>query len=209
MTALGAITIDLGPVSGRLALNCAAISLLALGLFYRRHGRRDLVVLQVIFNVGLFAAVVAIAGGQVAAAVGFGLFAVLSIIRLRAETLSNRDIAYFFAAIILGLVCAIDLGGIQANALLAALVVAAPAAIDHPRLLAEQERLTVTVDVALADPVALRDELEARLGASVVALDIREVDYVRDTTRVQVRLAQRPQRPDPAAGEGAARVSRA
>jgi hypothetical protein len=113
--------------------------------------------------------VIVIAGGQVAAAVGFGLFAVLSIIRLRAETLSNRDIAYFFAAIVLGLVCAIDLGGIQANALLAALVVAAPAAIDHPRLLAEQERLTVTVDVAEADPAALRAELEARLHVPVIS----------------------------------------
>ncbi len=204
MVLLGAITLDLGPIAARLALDCAAIALLALGLFYRRHGRRDLVVLQVIFNVGLFAAVTVIAGGQVAAAVGFGLFAVLSIIRLRAETLSNRDIAYFFAAIVLGLVCAIDLGGIQANALLAALVVAAPAAIDHPRLLAEQERLTVTVDVALADPDALRGELELRLGASVVSLDIREVDYVRDTTRVQVRLAQRPGRAQARTGEDAA-----
>ncbi len=206
MLALGAVTLDLGQVAGRLALDVAAVALLALGLFYRRHGRRDLVVLQVIFNVGLFAAVIVIAGGQVAAAVGFGLFAVLSIIRLRAETLSNRDIAYFFAAIVLGLVCAIDLGGITANALLAALVVAAPAAIDHPRLLAEQERVMVTVDVAQADPGALRAELEARLGVPVISLEVRDVDYVRETTRVQVRLAQRPAHGRPTVGEDAARV---
>ena len=59
-----------------------AITVLAIGLFYRRHRRSDLVVLYVVFNVGLFAAVVVISEGQVVAAVGFGLFAVLSIIRL-------------------------------------------------------------------------------------------------------------------------------
>ncbi len=42
--------------------------------------------------------------------VGFGLFAVLSIVRLRSEPFSNRELAYFFVALVLALVCAIDLG---------------------------------------------------------------------------------------------------
>ncbi|MDQ3678506.1 MAG: DUF4956 domain-containing protein, partial [Actinomycetota bacterium] len=101
---------ELDSLAVRLLIDVVAISALAIGVFWRRHLRRDLVVLYVVFNVGLFAAVVVISEGEVAAAVGFGLFAVLSIIRLRAEQLSYAEIAYFFAAIVLGLVAAVDIG---------------------------------------------------------------------------------------------------
>lgn len=189
---IAAIAIDLDAVALRLVVDVAAITALSVGLSYRRHRRRDLVVLQVIFNVGLFAAVVVIAGGDVAAAVGFGLFAVLSIIRLRAETLANADIAYFFAAIVLGLVMAIDLGGIEANALLALLVLAAPAVIDDPRLLADHARTEVTLDVASGDPETLRRLTEERVGGHVVRLEVLAIDFVREVTRVQVLIAHRP-----------------
>ncbi len=188
---LAALAIDLDAVALRLAIDVAAIAVLSIGLSYRRHRRRDLVVLQVIFNVGLFASVVVIAGGDIAAAVGFGLFAVLSIIRLRAETLANADIAYFFAAIVLGLVAAVDLGGAEANALLALLVLAAPAVIDHPRLLADHQRTEVTLDVASGDPEALRRLTEERVGGRVVRLEVLAVDFVREVTRVQVLIADR------------------
>jgi hypothetical protein len=187
---LAAVAIDLGATALRLLVDLVAVALLAVGLSYRRHGRRDLVVLQVIFNVGLFAAVVVIAGGEIAAAVGFGLFAVLSIIRLRAETLANADIAYFFAAIVLGLVTAVDLSGIEANVALALLVLAAPAVIDHPRLLDDHERTEVTLDIASGDREILRRLTEERVGTRVVRLDVLSVDLVREVTRVRVLLAQ-------------------
>lgn len=187
---LAAVAIDLGATALRLLVDLVAVALLAVGLSYRRHGRRDLVVLQVIFNVGLFAAVVVIAGGEIAAAVGFGLFAVLSIIRLRAETLANADIAYFFAAIVLGLVTAVDLSGIEANVALALLVLAAPGVIDHPRLLDDHERTEVTLDIASGDREVLRRLTEERVGTRVVRLDVLSVDLVREVTRVQVLLAQ-------------------
>lgn len=186
---LAALTLDAGPLAARLAVDLAAIAVLAVGLSYRRHGRRDLVVLQVVFNVGLFAAVAVIAGGDVAAAVGFGLFAVLSIIRLRAETLANADIAYFFAAIVLGLVTAVDLGATYGNAALALLVVAAPAVVDHPRVLRRHERVEITLDVAEADREALGRLVEQRTGARAVTLEVVELDYVRELTRVRALVA--------------------
>jgi hypothetical protein len=186
---LAALSLDLGPLAGRLAVDVVAVALLSFGLSYRRHGRRDLVVLQVVFNVGLFAAVAVIAGGDVTAAVGFGLFAVLSIIRLRAETLANADIAYFFAAIVLGLVTAVDLGGTHGNAALALLVLAAPAIVDHPRMLRRHERIEITFEVAEADPRALGRLVEERTGGRTVTLEVLELDYVRELTRVSALVA--------------------
>jgi len=186
---------DPGALGARLLIDVVAIALLAIGLFYRRHRRSDLVVLYVVFNVGLFAAVVVISEGQVVAAVGFGLFAVLSIIRLRAEQLSFAEIAYFFAAIVVGLVTAIDLGGAGSTAALAALVLAAQALIDQPGLLKVSRRLEITLERTVTDPGELRRAVEERLGARVVALEVLDLDFVREVTRVEVHVIDRPRSP--------------
>jgi hypothetical protein len=177
-----------GELGLRLGVDVVALLVLVVGFSYRRHHRHDLVVLYVTFNCGLLAAVITIQEGEVGAAVGFGLFAVLSIIRLRAETLTNPEIAYFFAAIVLGLVCGIDLGGVHGNAALSALVLAAPGIADHPSVLRGHAHLDVTLDSAVADVEAVRRLLESRLGGRVVAVDVTEIDFVRDVTRVDVRL---------------------
>jgi hypothetical protein len=210
MTPLPALSladvIDPGGIGLRLLIDLVAITILALGLFYRRHRRSDLVVLYVVFNVGLFAAVVVISEGQVVAAVGFGLFAVLSIIRLRAEQLSFAEIAYFFAAIVVGLVTAIDLGGVGSTAALAALVLAAPAIIDQPGLLRVSRRLEITLERTITDSLELRRAVEERLGARVVALEVLDLDYVREVTRVEVHVVDHAGSPAAAAPEAFAGV---
>ncbi|HWC27535.1 MAG TPA: DUF4956 domain-containing protein, partial [Solirubrobacteraceae bacterium] len=185
---------ELAGLGSRLLIDVVAITALAIGLFYRRHRRSDLVVLYVVFNVGLFAAVVVISEGEVIAAVGFGLFAVLSIIRLRAEQLSFAEIAYFFASIVLGLVTAVDLGGAESTAALAALVLVAPAIIDHPGLLDASRRMELTLELVLADVDELRRAVEQRVGARVIALEVLDLDYVREVTRVEVHVIDRSPR---------------
>jgi hypothetical protein len=147
----------------------------------------DLVVVYALFNVGLFVALLVIAGGELSMGVGFGLFAVLSIVRLRSEPFSNRELAYFFVALVLALVCAIDLGSLTYAAMLAAVALVAAWAIDHPRLSKPTRRLAVTLELVFADDEALRRHLEERLNAEIRELTVLEIDYVRETTRVEVR----------------------
>jgi hypothetical protein len=183
---------DLGDVLIRMAIDVAAIAVLAGGLFHRRHRRMDLVVVYAMFNVGLFLALVVISAGEVSMGVGFGLFAVLSIVRLRSEPFSNRELAYFFVALVIALVCAIDLGSPAYSAVLAGLALLAAWVIDHPRLSQAGQRLEVTLELVFADHDALRRHLEERLNADVTELTVLEIDYVRETTRAQVRYLPRP-----------------
>jgi hypothetical protein len=176
-----------GDVLPRLVPDLIAILALVYGLFYPRHRRMDLVVVYVLFNVGLFVALLVIAGGELSMGVGFGLFAVLSIVRLRSEPFSNRELAYFFVALVLALVCAIDLGSLTYAAMLAAVALVAAWAIDHPRLGKPTRRLEVTLELVFADDEALRRHLEERLNAEIRELAVLEIDYVRETTRVEVR----------------------
>ena len=168
----------------RLALDLLAISALIHGLFLPRHHRTDLAVVFALFNVGLFLALVVISAGDVSVGVGFGLFAVLSIVRLRSEPFSNRELAYCFVAIVLALVCAIDLGSIGVNWLLVAVALGATWIADqHP----PQHRMFVTLEQVFPDAEGLRHHLELRLNAHVLDVNVTEVDYVRETTHAEVQ----------------------
>jgi hypothetical protein len=176
-----------------MGLDLVTIAALVYGLFLPRHRRMDLVVVFALFNIGLFLALVVISSGEVGIGVGFGLFAVLSIVRLRSEPFSNRELAYFFIALVLALVCAIDLGNLAFTGALAALALLAAWAIDHPAVSRPVRRTSVTLEQAINDGEPLRRHLEARLQARVVDMTVLEIDYVRETTKVDVRY--RPSSP--------------
>src|SRR3954452_9093616 len=86
----------------RLFADLVSIGLLSL-MVARRRPRRGLFMVYAAFNVGLFAVLVVITHKHLGPAIGFGLFAMLSIVRLRSEPFGNADLAYFFCALVLAL----------------------------------------------------------------------------------------------------------
>jgi Domain of unknown function (DUF4956) len=180
--------IDLGGLALRLGIDVVAVAALVYGLFYPRHRRMDLVVVYALFNVGVFLALSVIVAGELSLGVGFGLFAVLSIVRLRSEPFSNRELAYFFVALVIGLVCALDVGHPAYAGLLSGIALLAAWAIDHPRISRPSRRLEVTLERVFGDDEALREHLRERLRAPVLDFTVLEIEYVRETTRLEVRL---------------------
>ena len=87
-----------------LALDLVAISVLTFGLYFPRHRRRDLVVAFLVVNVGVAAVSAVLGTTDVGLGLGLGLFGVLSIIRLRSSEIAQHEVAYYFAALSLGLI---------------------------------------------------------------------------------------------------------
>ena len=58
-------------------------------------------------NVGVLAVATALGSGAVGVGLGLGLFGVLSIIRLRSFEIGQREIAYYFVALALGLLAGV------------------------------------------------------------------------------------------------------
>lgn len=170
-----------------LAMDLIAITVLAYGLYFRRHYRRDLLFAYVALNVGIFAVLSLLLVQRVDLAVGFGLFGVLSIIRLRSDEITQQEIAYYFVAIALGLVNGIAAAWPLTALFLDVVLLTVMYVADHPNLLAHTRHQVVTLDVVHPDPRALRGELERRLGAPVLQCSVTQVDYVRDVTVVDVR----------------------
>ena len=173
-----------------LAANLIAITLLTFGLYFRRHRRRDLVVAFLGVNVGVMAvALVLGAATSTSLGLGLGLFGVLSIIRLRSTEISQREVAYYFAALALGLIAGIATDLLLAGGLMA-MVVAAMWVGDHPALLSRSRQQVITLDRAIADEAELRSELTALLGGPIDQVTVTQLDLVRDLTVVDVRYRQ-------------------
>ena len=176
-----------------IAANLIAIALLTFGLYFRRHRRRDLVVAFLGVNVGVMAvALVLGAATSTSLGLGLGLFGVLSIIRLRSTEISQREVAYYFAALALGLIAGIGTDLLVAGGLMA-LIVGAMWAGDHPALLSRSRQQVITLDRAIADEAELRSELTSLLGGPIDQVTVTQLDLVRDLTVVDVRY-RRPQR---------------
>jgi Domain of unknown function (DUF4956) len=172
-----------------LAADVVAVLVLTFALFVPRHGRRELVVAFLGVNIGVVAVTAALASGTVGAGLGLGLFGVLSIIRLRSEELAQHEVAYYFAALALGLIGGLLsapswlAGGLMAGVLLSIYIG------DHPRVVGVGRTQEVLVDRAFTDMGGLVAHLEGLLGAHVDNVSVRRTDLVNDTTLVRVRYS--------------------
>ncbi len=170
-----------------LGVDLAAALVLSLGLYYRRHHRRDLVVAFLGVNVGVLVVAAVLGTAEVAMGLGLGLFGVLSIIRLRSSEISQREVAYYFAALAIGLVAGLPQTDPWPVAAMIALILVVMWAADHPLLLARSRHQVVRIDRAIADETELRADLASTLGADVTSISLQELDLVNDTTLVDVR----------------------
>ncbi len=169
-----------------------AIVVLVFGMYFPRHRRRDMVVAYLVINVGVLAICGVLSSVDASVGLGIGLFGVLSIIRLRSDELDQREVAYYFASLALGL-----LGGtrVDSYAISLALMGALLGAIwfgDHPRLLGRYRVQQITLDRAFMDERQLVAHLADLLGAKIHRVAVRRVDLVNDTTMVEVRFEVPP-----------------
>lgn len=164
------------------------------GFYFSRHGRRDLFLAFVALNVGVMTVTAVLAGAPVGAGLGLGLFGILSIIRLRSDSITQEEVAYYFVALALGLVTGLHPGPWGLAPALCAVLVAIMYVADHPALFARSRRQLVTIDAAIADERELRLHLAERLGVDVTQALVQELDFVRDLTIVDVRYRLRSAR---------------
>lgn len=170
----------------RFCLDLATITLVG-AMFLRRHSRPDLFAVYVSFNVGLFGVLTFLSNDSLSAGVGFGVFGVLSIIRLRSEAYANIEIAYFFLALAAALVNALPGRPLALSVALDVAVFLTLYFVDSPVLADAATTSLVVLDRVHAGTAELHADLSARMVTEVLSTKVLEVDYVRETTKVEVR----------------------
>ncbi len=163
-----------------------AVTVLVFVLYFPRYRRRDMVVAILGLNVGVMAVATALSTAEVSAGLGLGIFGVLSIIRLRSSELAQEDIAYYFAALAIGLLGGISVSPVWVTPVLMGAILLTLFIADHPLLFADHRVQTITLDAAYPNEKEARAQLESLLGAQVTRLRIKKLDLVQDTTVVEV-----------------------
>lgn len=171
-----------------IAADVVLISILVLGFYRARHGRKDLVISFIGANIGVLVVAGALSSVSSSASlgVGLGLFGVLSIIRLRSTELEQYDVAYFFSCLALGLLAGLGVGAPVLTIALMALPVVALTIIDHPKFLGSSRHQRMVLDHAYPLENELKIHLEHTLMAQVIDMTIVMTDMVQDKTIVDV-----------------------
>jgi len=177
----------MGALGLNLATDLVAITVMAYGIYFRRYYRRDLLLAYFALNIGVFAVTALLADNNASVGLGLGLFGVLSIIRLRSDSITQEEIAYYFIALALGLISGLPSSPAWLVPALSAALVAVMYCVDHPRLTARSQRQIITLDRAYPDHAKLKAALERLLGGDVRHMVVMQLDLVADTTMVDVR----------------------
>jgi CDP-diglyceride synthetase len=168
----------------RFGVNAVAMVILIFGFYYRRHGDRILATTAALFNIFAFAVLGKLSSVEFSLAAGFGLFAILALFSLRSEQLGRIEIAYFFGAIAIAVICSIGGSSLLNNVAILTIVLVGVWIVDHPALLSGSRAMTVTLDnispELLGNPEAMRHTLSARLGVHVTGFDTISMSYVND-----------------------------
>ena len=181
--------LDTGELIRDLALNLVSIFLLVYVIYFRRHRRWDQVVGYVAFNISLFTVSAALgSSGPLNVGVGFGLFAVLSVVRLRSDESGQIEIGFTMVALVLGLMTGLPGMEFGIKVLFAALLVVAMFLVDMSAIgrRYRYSRVKVELDRIIHDEEALNAHLRTTFGKAVKSVSVRSVDMVRDTMTLDV-----------------------
>ena len=185
--AVGAFVARYADFAVDLGIDAAAIFVMAYVLYFRRHWRSDLLLSYVTLNIGIFTVMSILSVVRVDIAVGFGLFAILSIIRLRSSAVTQQEVAYYFVALVMGLVNGINLGDRWLLVLMNVLLLATMFVVDSRRLRERSRRVEVSLKKLYTSDAELVADLEQRLGGRVMYHEVTQIDYVHSHTSVDVR----------------------
>ena len=174
----------------RFMIDIAAMGVLIFGLYYRRYRDRQLATTASMFNIFAFAVLTILSSVEFSVAAGFGLFAILALFSLRSEQIEKIEIAYFFGAIAVAVICSVVGTSLLMVFMITTFVILAAWVLDHPRMLKSAHGAKLTLDAIdpdiLSDSAKTLQMLSDRLGVDVMTFQIVELNYVNDMARINV-----------------------
>lgn len=177
---------DLNLILPRIAIDLVAIGYLLFGLFYRINRRTDLMQVYLACNLGLFSVLTVLSFSPLSSAIGFALFGVLSIIRLRSFEYTHEQIGYFFISLAIALICAIDLSSLSLPILLVIILLIAMTAIEILGAKVKTRTSDLVLDQIISDEADLKGHIESVLNAQVLKIKVTAVNALQETMSLQV-----------------------
>jgi hypothetical protein len=179
---------------------CVAIVIVRFIYYPLRHDKND-VFTFVAFNTVIFFVMTYLANAQLSVGVGFGLFAIFSVLRYRANAISTREMTYLFILIALPVMNSVLMGQREwANLAVTNLIVIAVLFILEQGWGFRYEGYKVVkydrIDLLKPDKHAvLLEDLRHRTGMPVTRFEVGRINLVEDTVNLYVYFDE-PRRRD-------------
>lgn len=172
-----------------LGVDLGVIALLAFVLFYRRHRDREMTVAIAAINITLWALTGALASYTLSLGVGFALFAVVSIIRLRSAPASWVSMSYLLVGLGSGLITGLTGFSLWEKIEYSAFLVLVMALVDARFFLKgrrDDAKTSLTLDGTNVDPDYLESKVEEILNVKAITIKVRAVTVSPATTKIDV-----------------------
>jgi hypothetical protein len=181
--------LDYSELLTRFGLNFVAIFILIRLIYYPTHKNKDFLFTFFIFNFVIF---ILLSTTKLKPGFAFGLFAIFSIMRYRTVTVPIKEMGYFFICLAVGMINAlsvVDDGWLiviccNAAILLLTIVLDRFINLTHENV---KEITYERVDLIIPERRdELIDDLKTRTGLPIHRVEIRNVNFLRDTAKVHV-----------------------
>lgn len=174
----------------RLFIDLASVFVLIRLIFYKNYKKADQYLTFFAFNLVIFLITYLLNKVEMSMGAAFGLFAVFSMLRYRTESISTKDMTYLFLVIAIGLLSAISKGGWGELALLNGIILTATFLLESNWLIKKEFTKNIVYDnINLITPekrTELLTDLKKRTGFNVHRVEIQEIDFLKDATRMTI-----------------------
>ena len=190
--------VDYSTIARDFLIDFTSLYFVAYVLIYRKFRNIELFVSCTLFNVFILVIVMSIIRTDFNIAIGFGLFALLSLIQLRSAQFTKTEMAYLFGTVALAVINGAGIIDLTFILICNVIIILSTWfvgtwALDHSANLIcvdHVRKMSVTLDhineSALSDRRLMLSELRKSLGIDVQSFLIRKVDYVRDVVDVEI-----------------------
>lgn len=176
----------------RFGINLAIISILIAALYWRRKPNRNYALAMIVGGTLVYAVIRLLVQFEISLGVGFGIFAVFSLLRFRTVAISLRDMTYLFATITLSLVNAMlmTFGTWEEVAAVNLAILATLSLLEYSRLMRNRASFTLSYDNLELLPPSRRDDLFAdiakRTGIAPARISIDRMSIKSQNARLRV-----------------------
>lgn len=176
----------------KFAINLAIVFVIVRLIYYPQRRDKSYVFTFIAFNTIIFFVMSLLSSADISIGVGFGLFAIFSILRYRTETIPIREMTYLFIVIALPVLNAMLLDG-QYYAELAVAnvsIIAVLFALERGWGFQYETRKTITYErIEMIRPenwALLVADLQQRTGLPIQRIEIGKLNFLRDSAEIHV-----------------------
>lgn len=190
--------VDYTTVIRDLLIDFCSLYFLSYVILYRKYQNTEMFVASALFNVFIMLIVMSIVRTDFNIAVGFGLFALLSLVQLRSAQFTKTEIAHLFGAVALAVINGAGIADLS-FVLISNFVIVLSTwfigswSLEHSANLIRVDnvrKMAVTLDhidaEAIGDRSLMSEQLADTLGMVVQTFEIKKIDYVRDMVELSV-----------------------